>query len=128
MFCSVIVAISLSVIARTSPFTKIFVATLNTSSNPPFTFTINLPSGCLLMVAILFRSESNGTSLTRLYFSSTSFLFIPCCKAISIMAVSVGSPLFSAVPSGSIFRCASVHRRPAIRSVLSDSCSLSNAS
>ena len=62
------------------------------SSGAPLTVIKYFPSGNALTVDISFRSESNGTSATRWYWSITAALEYPRWSLNAIKAVSVGSP------------------------------------
>ncbi len=84
--------------------------TSSISSSPPFTWMRKHPSPILLMVDIRFLSESKGTSSTRGNCCSSMSLFFFIPSATSTIAVSVGSPDVSCLPSASILRWASVHK------------------
>ena len=103
-------AMSASVILRTPSAVSMRVQTESTSSRPPFTLACSLPSFILLMVVILLRVESKGTSPSLGHSASSCCFTTPFLSPRSISAISVGSPTLVTPPSAFFTSLASQQR------------------
>jgi len=95
-FCASILARSSLVISYTSSPNWIRSVLSSSTSTAPFTIIVGIPFN-ICLVAISFRSLSNGFSLSLGYFFRTSSGSIPSPLARFKSAVSVGSPI--SIPS-----------------------------